>query len=146
MTVNEEALKAGLISRLEETLDYFRVEFPKEEGRHLGEVWQAPVDTHSGGVTPEDLEVIVEILREASKPSGWLQYPENKPEKDVLDCSGALLFYTDGGEGSRYVRQGHYHGYHEAFFESGDEKRLPWRHTVKSFYPYPFPPTPPEKE
>lgn len=47
-----EFIEAGVIARIDETLDYFRDEFSANESP---QVWDCPVSVHSGGVTPNDL-------------------------------------------------------------------------------------------
>lgn len=79
----------------------------------------------------------------ADKEDGWRDFPVNKPtvfSKD-FECSVPLIFSTHDDTGF-YLRLGHYSD--GEFFESGDKKKLPWRHTVKQFYEFPVP-TPPAK-
>lgn len=50
-----------LITSVSESLAYFNDEFPKIEGGV--KIWASPVSYHCGGVTPDDLEAILSILR-----------------------------------------------------------------------------------
>lgn len=51
-----------LISAIDTTLYYFAAEFPALAGEHNRQVWCKPVSSHSGGVSPNDLADIREIL------------------------------------------------------------------------------------
>lgn len=55
---------ARLVIAIEESLDYFRAEFPKD---NHAKVWAEPVSYHCGGITPNDLEQISAVLR-SQKP------------------------------------------------------------------------------
>lgn len=60
----------NVIKRIDETLDYFQVEFSKdspvdEKRRHNIRVWQQPISDHSGGISPNDLVAIRAYLSQS---------------------------------------------------------------------------------
>ena len=60
--------KDCILKRVRETMTYFQEEFAKDPSyptyNHNVRVWEQPVSSYAGGVTPDDLVVIEELLLE----------------------------------------------------------------------------------
>lgn len=63
---SEISIVDRLIGATEDLLAYFCDEFPKNNAKNLA-IWASPVSYHCGGVSPNDLESILSILR-TTKP------------------------------------------------------------------------------
>ena len=72
----------------------------------------------------------------------WVKTDASLPKAtdEHVDVSAPLLFETvDGWEDGRHVRLGYYDLHQQAFFESGDIRRLPWKQTVSQWFQFPLP-------
>ena len=80
--------------------------------------------------------------RPTTRESGWVDYPANTPEQSYpsIPLSHPLLF-VNVDEGKTYIRLGYFDNEDGCFYESGDEKKLPWVHTVTKFFMFPYPET-----
>lgn len=73
-------------------------------------------------------------------PESWLDYPVNVPKQfdKYVAVSNPVLFLTED-VGDHHIRLGYYKHDDGCFYESGDDNRLPWKHTVTRFMPIPYP-------
>ncbi len=85
---------------------------------------------------------IVSQVKSIKRELSWLDYPANTPKQSYpsIPLSHPLLF-VNVDDGKTYIRLGYFDNEDECFYESGDEKKLPWVHTVTKFFTFPYPET-----